>query len=78
MRGMVWVIDNLVSLVQEFATVATADPLSAVLLALGAVLTAFAAGSSWPAVCSTSSPPTPGAAARHGAVTDGSRGDFFG
>ena len=42
MRGMVWVIDNLVSLVQEFATVATSDPLSAVLLALGAVLTAFA------------------------------------
>ena len=42
MRGMVWVIDNLVSLVQEFAAVATSDPLSAVLLALGAALTAFA------------------------------------
>lgn len=41
MRRMVWVIDNLVSLVQEFAAVATNDPISAVLLALGALLTAF-------------------------------------
>lgn len=39
---MVWVIDNLVTLVQEFAAVATTDPISALLLALGAVLTAFA------------------------------------
>lgn len=44
MRSMVWVIDNLVSLVQEFAAVATSDPLSAVLLALGAVLVAFSSG----------------------------------
>ena len=39
---MVWVIDNLVTLVQQFTEVATSDPLSAVLLALGALLTAFA------------------------------------
>lgn len=39
---MVWVIDNLVTLVQEFTAVATNGPLSAVLLALGAILTIFA------------------------------------
>lgn len=39
---MVWVIDNLVTLVQEFAAVATNGPVSALLLALGAVVTIFA------------------------------------
>lgn len=39
---MVWVIDNLVTLVQEMTAVATTDPVSAVLLTLGAILTAFA------------------------------------
>lgn len=39
---MVWVIDNLVTLVREFTAVATSDPISAVLLTLGALITAFA------------------------------------
>lgn len=34
---MVWVIDNLVSMVDYFTTAASTDPLSAFLLALGAL-----------------------------------------
>lgn len=40
---MVWIVDNLLTLVQEFTQVALADPLSAVLLAIGGLITAFAA-----------------------------------
>lgn len=38
---MVWIIDNLVTFGQEFAAVAANGPLSALLLALGAVITIF-------------------------------------
>lgn len=38
---MVWIIDNLVTAVDLFGTVARTDPLSAILLALGALLVAF-------------------------------------
>jgi hypothetical protein len=34
---MVWVIDNLVSMVEHFATAASTDPLSALGVALGAL-----------------------------------------
>ena len=37
---MVWIIDNLVTAVDLFGTVARTDPLSAVLLALGALFVA--------------------------------------
>lgn len=40
---MVWVIDNLVTLVREFFAVATSDPLSALLMALGGLFTGVAA-----------------------------------
>jgi len=39
---MVWILDNIVKLGELFGDVATSDPISGVLLALGAVLTAFA------------------------------------
>lgn len=38
---MVWLIDNLVTAADLFGTVASVDPLSAVLLACGALLVAF-------------------------------------
>lgn len=38
---MVWLIDNLVTAGELFGTVARTDPLSAILLALGALFVAF-------------------------------------
>lgn len=32
---MVWIVDNIVSLVENFTTAATTDPISALLIALG-------------------------------------------
>lgn len=39
---MVWVIDNLVTMVEQFTAVAMSDPLSAVLVTLGGLITGFA------------------------------------
>jgi len=41
---MVWVIDNIVSLVENISTAATTDPISAVLVLFGAVFVVLAAG----------------------------------
>ena len=41
---MVWVIDNLVTLGEQFAEVATADPLSVPLLVAGAAVMAVSVG----------------------------------
>jgi hypothetical protein len=41
---MVWPVSNAVTLAEQFAEVATTDPLSALLLLVGAALTAFASG----------------------------------
>jgi len=40
---MVWVIDNVVTMVEQFSAVAMSDPVSAVLMTLGGLLTGFAA-----------------------------------
>jgi hypothetical protein len=41
---MVWIVDNVVELGEQFSTVATTDPVSAVLLAIGALLTGVSLG----------------------------------
>ncbi|NIB98386.1 hypothetical protein [Halobacterium sp. R2-5] len=41
---MVWFIDNAVSLVENIATAASTDPLSAALVAVGGLIVALSAG----------------------------------
>lgn len=41
---MVWIVDNLVRLSELFTDVATADPVSTLLFAAGAVVTLFSTG----------------------------------
>ncbi|MFC3478077.1 hypothetical protein [Halobacterium litoreum] len=41
---MVWVIDNVTSMVDHFATAASTDPLSAALIALGGLFVTVSAG----------------------------------
>lgn len=41
---MVWILDNLDALARQFGDVAGNDPLSAVLLAVGALVLAFSSG----------------------------------
>lgn len=42
--GMAWPVDDLLGLVEYFTEVATTDPISGLLLALGGLLTAFSIG----------------------------------